>query len=105
MGIREWRNSRSQSIRLGHNYDMPSNYNKSHTGWQKFWKRFKIQRKKNFGSSTVTPQAQASYDPDTYSKNFDQGTGWMEPDNLPRSFSARFADPSRVLHGNRNLLD
>ncbi|KAB2629574.1 pentatricopeptide repeat-containing protein [Pyrus ussuriensis x Pyrus communis] len=105
MGIREWRNSRSQSIRLGHNYDMPSNYNKSQPGWQKFWKRFKIERKKIFGSSTVMPQAQASYDPDTYSKNFDQGTQWMEPDNLPRSFSARFADPSRVLHGNRNLLD
>ncbi|ONI33933.1 hypothetical protein PRUPE_1G454200 [Prunus persica] len=105
MGIKEWCNSRSQSMRLGQPY-MPSNYNKpDRPGWQRFWKKFKMdKKKKSFSSSTVTPQA-ASYDPKTYSKNFDRGMGSMEPDNLSRSFSARFADPSMILHNNRNLLD
>ncbi|VVA14881.1 PREDICTED: unnamed product [Prunus dulcis] len=101
MGIKEWCNSRSQSIRLGQPY-MPSNYN---PGWQRFWKKFKMdKKKKSFSSSTVTPQA-PSYDPKTYSKNFDRGMGSMEPDNLSRNFSARFADPSMILHNNKNLLD
>ncbi|BFG18617.1 hypothetical protein CerSpe_048910 [Prunus speciosa] len=103
MGIKEWCNSRSQSIRLGQPY-MPSNYNKPDQ-WQRFWKKFKMdKKKKSFSFSTVTPQA-ASYDPKTYSKNFDRGMGSMEPDNLSRCFSARFADPSMIFHKNRNLLD
>jgi hypothetical protein len=38
-----------------------------------------------------------SYDPYSYAQNFDDGPTWEEPDNLSRSFSARFAVPSRVL--------
>uniref|UniRef100_A0A2N9G2K6 Uncharacterized protein n=1 Tax=Fagus sylvatica TaxID=28930 RepID=A0A2N9G2K6_FAGSY len=33
----------------------------------------------------------------TGSKNFDQGSMWTDPDNHCRSFSARFAVPSRIL--------
>ncbi|KAK8645143.1 hypothetical protein V6N13_118992 [Hibiscus sabdariffa] len=44
--------------------------------------------------------SKASYDPDEYSQNFDQGTGWTESDNLSQSFSARFAHPSRISRWN-----
>ncbi|PQM34268.1 hypothetical protein Pyn_29582 [Prunus yedoensis var. nudiflora] len=44
MGIKEWCNSRSQSIRLGQPY-MPSNYNKPDQ-WQRFWKKFKMDKKR-----------------------------------------------------------
>lgn len=33
------------------------------------------------------------YDPYTYAQNFDEGFASAEPDNLSRSFSARFAGP------------
>ncbi|WCJ29801.1 hypothetical protein M5689_011411 [Euphorbia peplus] len=56
---------------------------KSKWRFLKFWKREKHMRIFNNG-----------YDEDEYSKNFDQGSGWAEPDNLSRSFSARFSDPS-----------
>ncbi|CAN0907019.1 hypothetical protein LINGRAHAP2_LOCUS24575 [Linum grandiflorum] len=51
-------------------------------------------------SATLMQQhQQQAYDADDYSKNFDQGMGWDDSDDyLPRSFSARFADPSRILH-------
>ncbi|KAF8025562.1 hypothetical protein BT93_F2411 [Corymbia citriodora subsp. variegata] len=39
----------------------------------------------------------APYDPFTYAQNFDQGQTWADPDNLSRTFSARFAVPSRIL--------
>jgi hypothetical protein len=37
------------------------------------------------------------HDAYSYAQNFGDGTAWMEPKNLSRSFSARFAAPSRVL--------
>ena len=37
------------------------------------------------------------YDSDSYAQNFDDGEAWVEPENLSRSFSARFAVPSRVF--------
>ncbi|ESQ46701.1 hypothetical protein EUTSA_v10000375mg [Eutrema salsugineum] len=47
-------------------------------------------------SSAIKVVAYELYD---YSLNFDQGPGWHdhdEPENLARSFSSRFADPSRM---------
>ncbi|KAL6848054.1 hypothetical protein ACP4OV_022182 [Aristida adscensionis] len=41
--------------------------------------------------------AREPYDEYSYAQNFDDGEAWVEPDNLSRSFSARFAVPSRVL--------
>lgn len=63
--------------------------------WRKL-KRDKKNKKKVFSSPDNSVDG-GVYDQETYSMNFDHGTGWMEPDNLPRSFSARFADPSRIL--------
>ena len=38
------------------------------------------------------------YDPYTYAQNFDQGLMWNdEPDSLARSFSMRFAAPTRLI--------
>ncbi|XP_010417352.1 PREDICTED: uncharacterized protein LOC104703107 [Camelina sativa] len=40
-----------------------------------------------------------AYEPYDYALNFDQGPGWHdhdEPENLSRSFSCRFADPTRI---------
>lgn len=64
--------------------------------WQVFWRKINGGKKKALKASLVTP-VQASYDPDEYSQNFDRGTDWTKPEDISRSFSARFADPSRVL--------
>lgn len=104
MGIKKWLNpERTECIHLGQSrsYRMQSNSHNYRTQtlirWNVFWK--KIKRNK-YPSSQVT--LQAYYDPKNYSKNFDHGV--MEPDNLSRSFSARFADPSRFCKM-ESLLD
>ncbi|RDX58439.1 hypothetical protein CR513_62246, partial [Mucuna pruriens] len=82
------RSQRTQNIRLGRSYS-PSSYDGTKTVWQMLWRKVKrlSDKKKVFNSPTTM---EGVYDPETYSMNFDQGTGWMEPDNLPRSFSASF---------------
>ncbi|KAK7293721.1 hypothetical protein RJT34_16594 [Clitoria ternatea] len=90
-----------ESIRLGRSHTKPhyqSNRNGPKPVWQMLWRKLKRDKKKGFGSM------EGVYDPESYSMNFDHGTGWMEPDNLPRSFSSRYADPSRILPP-RHLLD
>ncbi|XP_021637681.2 uncharacterized protein LOC110633404 [Hevea brasiliensis] len=104
MSFKNWRNSSCrETIYLGRNQLQvkgekdEANYKPK---WHKFWRKIYREKKKIF-SAPVT--LQASYDPDDYSQNFDQGTGWAEPDNLSRSFSARFADPSRILQKNSSV--
>ncbi|EXC32787.1 hypothetical protein L484_019901 [Morus notabilis] len=113
MGIKEWCNCSlgdHRAIVLGKSYDVSTQH-----GWRSFWRKIKTMENKNkkkkmvmiknklYSSSSV--RLQPSYDPTTYSKNFDQGMGWEEPDYLSRSFSARFADPSRIFPKNIVLLD
>ncbi|XP_068651528.1 uncharacterized protein [Aristolochia californica] len=62
--------------------------------WHVLWRKIMKEKRRIFHSSS---QFQVPYDSYTYSQNFDQGSDYVEPDNLSRSFSARFADPSRVL--------
>ncbi|KAK7351463.1 hypothetical protein VNO77_10948 [Canavalia gladiata] len=88
------RSQRTQSIRLGRSFSR-SIYDDTKTVWQKLWRKVRRSNKKKVFSCATTMEG--VYDQETYSMNFDQGMGWMEPDNLPRSFSARFADPSRIL--------
>ncbi|KAG8657348.1 hypothetical protein MANES_03G064500v8 [Manihot esculenta] len=103
MSFKNWRNSSSrETIHLGRNHlqvkDEKDEVKEAKPKWFNFWRKIyreKKKKKKKFASGPVT--LQASYDPDEYSQNFDQGTGWTEPDNHSRSFSARFADPSRIL--------
>ncbi|KAF5743253.1 hypothetical protein HS088_TW09G01319 [Tripterygium wilfordii] len=95
--IKNWR-SRSvrETIQLGKNHNQSSNKELDpKQRWIMFWRKISIKKKKiSNDNMPVTLQA-ASYDPDAYLQNFDHGTGWAEPDNLSRSFSSRFADPSR----------
>ncbi|KAL4333124.1 hypothetical protein GQ457_07G044600 [Hibiscus cannabinus] len=102
MEIKVWHrqsSSRAETIKLGRSCTQRGQDDRSKPKWLTFWKKFT--RKKIFSSPVGF---QASYDPDEYSQNFDQGTGWAEPDNLSRSFSARFADPSRISRSRRNAL-
>lgn len=97
-----------QTIRLGRSYTKPHYLSSYHDGpkpvWQVLWRKLKRDKRRIFGSSTPTV-VEGVNDEESYSMNFDQGTGWMEPDNLPRSFSSRYADPSRILLPPRHLLD
>ncbi|PNY10612.1 hypothetical protein L195_g007196 [Trifolium pratense] len=97
---RETRLGRSYTKPHNHSNISPSNYDGSKkTVWQKLWRKLKRDKKKVFNSpySSGSIVDDGAYDEETYSMNFDQGTGWMEADNLPRSFSARYADPSWIL--------
>ncbi|KAF7817149.1 hypothetical protein G2W53_031118 [Senna tora] len=101
-----WFSSGPQSARLGRSYTKPRDH-RSYDGtkpvWETLWRKLRRDKKKGFSSCAATTR-EGIYDPETYSKNFDPGMGSMEPDNLCRSFSARFADPSRILPP-KHLLD
>lgn len=63
--------------------------------WRLFWRKMK---KKIYDCSSSAKVVHFSYDPYGYSQNFDQGTFWSNDfDDISRSFSARFAVPSRVF--------
>ena len=64
--------------------------------WRILWRKFKKEKKKLFNRSSSLGHV-PSYDPYTYSQNFDHGSMWTDPDNHCRSFSARFAVPSRIF--------
>ncbi|KAF9612839.1 hypothetical protein IFM89_004249 [Coptis chinensis] len=107
MDIGNWWNSGRRSFRVNQRY-MESEFDElaasnfsiaesSKPRWRLFWRKFKKEKKRLFFSPVPV---QVPYDPYTYSQNFDQGIAWTEPDNLPRSFSARYADPSRLFQRN-----
>ncbi|RRT52645.1 hypothetical protein B296_00039205 [Ensete ventricosum] len=58
------------------------------------WRRIMMEKRRIFHPASPASMA---YDPHTYAQNFDEGPAWAEPEDLSRSFSARFAVPSRVL--------
>lgn len=102
MDGRKWSSLGRRSIQLGEYYQeaesertrLPS-ARSNKLRWKAFWMKFMKERRRIFDSP---PPIQISYDPYTYSQNFDHGSAWDEPaDNLSRSFSARFADPSRIF--------
>ncbi|TKY60900.1 hypothetical protein E2542_SST18003 [Spatholobus suberectus] len=99
MDIKSWRNS-GRTIQLGkcpsaiEHVNSPSANGATKLRWKLLWMKLKKEKKKLFESASPF---QVPYDQYTYSQNFDQGTALDEPDNLSRSFSVRFADPSRVL--------
>ncbi|GJN32216.1 hypothetical protein PR202_gb20705 [Eleusine coracana subsp. coracana] len=66
------------------------------------WRRILREKKRILLCSTgcvpaAAPPHREPYDAYSYAQNFDDGAAWVEPENLSRSFSARFAVPSRVL--------
>ncbi|PKA46801.1 hypothetical protein AXF42_Ash015695 [Apostasia shenzhenica] len=64
--------------------------------WREIWRRI-TRGKKRISDSSASLAANVPYDPYTYAQNFDEGSAWVEPENLSRSFSARFAAPSGGL--------
>ncbi|GAB4850192.1 hypothetical protein Ancab_029486 [Ancistrocladus abbreviatus] len=93
-----------------HKYDRFATLNKVETTsrmqrfWSNLWRKLSKEKKKMLSrsSSTSKPAAHDPYNPYTYSRNFDQGLTWAEPENLSRSFSARFAASSTVFLINNN---
>jgi len=66
------------------------------------WRRIKREKKRILLCTTgcvpaAAPPHREPYDAYSYAQNFDDGEAWVEPENLSRSFSARFAVPSRVF--------
>lgn len=64
--------------------------------WTTFWRKIKREKRRLFSAS---PAVHAQYDPNSYSQNFDDGYS-NDPDNVSRSFSARFAVPSKIFEKN-----
>jgi len=99
MDIKAWRNSSKRTtIHLGKCHEIEHAHSLSaivttKLRWKLLWMKIKREKKRLFESASF----QVPYDQHTYSQNFDQGTALDEPDNLSRSFSVRFADPSIVL--------
>ncbi|KAL5729284.1 hypothetical protein ACHQM5_002258 [Ranunculus cassubicifolius] len=107
MDTGSWWNLGRRSVRLGRSkrymdikYDEFAASPSKTPVWRMLWRKLKKEKKKVFYGSTPFP---TPYDPYTYSQNFDQGTAWTEPDNLTRSFSARYADSSRVFQRNGSV--
>ncbi|XP_073121106.1 uncharacterized protein [Henckelia pumila] len=65
--------------------------------WMQLWKKIKKEKKRMFHCSN---SMRFTYDPYSYSQNFDEGSIWADPDDLSRSFSARFAVPARIFEKN-----
>nr|KYP46907.1 hypothetical protein KK1_031478 [Cajanus cajan] len=55
--------------------------------WRTFWRKIKREKRR---------LVHVQYDPSSYSQNFDDGFA-TDPDNISRSFSARFAVPSKFF--------
>ncbi|KAK3028337.1 hypothetical protein RJ639_037799 [Escallonia herrerae] len=70
--------------------------------WRLVWRKIKREKRRLFYCSS---SSQFTYDPYTYAQNFDQGSSWDGPDELfCRSFSARFAVPSRIFQNNELMV-
>ncbi|PIN04451.1 hypothetical protein CDL12_21011 [Handroanthus impetiginosus] len=72
------------------------------TFWTILWRRIKKQKKRMFQQRSSSMRF--TYDSYSYSQNFDQGSIWDDSNDLGRSFSARFAVPSRIFEENRLMF-
>ncbi|KAL7159378.1 hypothetical protein ABFS83_01G023400 [Erythranthe nasuta] len=98
MSFTNWKNTRSKSVRLGENYMQTEHEHSSNYKWLMFWRRIKRGKKNKSSDNSPLPATQKTYDPQTYLQNFDEGSDRIEPDNLYRSFSARYANHSVLLN-------
>ncbi|KAG8388329.1 hypothetical protein BUALT_Bualt02G0114400 [Buddleja alternifolia] len=90
----------------GRNYDRFVSYNTPETRskapiWTQLWKKIKKEKKRMFQCSNTV---RFTYDTCSYEQNFDQGLMFADADDLSRSFSARFAVPSRMFEKNRLIV-
>ncbi|KAH0448788.1 hypothetical protein IEQ34_022588 [Dendrobium chrysotoxum] len=65
--------------------------------WKGLWRKILRKKRRIFDSSSPTTLSNVSYDFETYAQNFDEGAAAVEPENLSRSFSARFAAAPELL--------
>ncbi|CAL5210680.1 unnamed protein product [Lathyrus oleraceus] len=63
------------------------------TSMKRLWRKIKREKKRRILRSSLPVFL---YDPSSYLQNFDDGYS-TDPDNVSRSFSARFAAPSKIL--------
>ncbi|XP_050232931.1 uncharacterized protein LOC126681432 [Mercurialis annua] len=75
--------------------------------WRSLWRKIMREKKRLFDcSSSSADRMHFSYDAYNYSQNFDQGSSmWSDPDNVSRSFSARFAVPARIFEKSTAMVD
>lgn len=71
------------------------------TSLRTLWRKIKREKRRFFSSSHVV---HVQYDPSSYLQNFDDGYS-TDPDNVSRSFSARFAAPSKIFEKNEVMDD
>ncbi|KAL8043166.1 hypothetical protein ABFX02_09G100500 [Erythranthe guttata] len=77
--------------------------------WMQLWRKLKREKKRIFqcnNNNSNNSSMRFTYDAYSYSQNFDdnQGSVWADPDNVSRSFSARFAVPSRIFEQQRLMM-
>ncbi|XP_020680606.1 uncharacterized protein LOC110098205 [Dendrobium catenatum] len=65
--------------------------------WKGLWRKILRKKRRIFDSSSPTTVSNVCYDFETYGLNFDEGAAAVEPENLARSFSARFAAAPKLL--------
>lgn len=71
--------------------------------WRQIWRKFRKEKKRIFGCSSNSMRF--TYDPHSYSQNFDQGPLSADDHHvLSTSFSARFAVPSRIFDNPRFMV-
>ncbi|KAK4374759.1 hypothetical protein RND71_005436 [Anisodus tanguticus] len=75
-------------------YKLPANRSNRAPIWRLIWRKIKKEKKRIFDCSN---SMRFSYDPHSYSQNFDQGSILTDADDLSRSFSTRFAVRSRIF--------
>ncbi|KAH7850321.1 hypothetical protein Vadar_030996 [Vaccinium darrowii] len=114
MEIKNWRrNFGTRSTRLGRGYYQlqaaAETSAAATTGggsrwrpvWKFLWRKLLKEKRKmmiEYSSNSVHLKGGVpNYDEYTYSQNFDKGLVWDEPDSLSKSFSVRFADPTRIF--------
>lgn len=115
MDIRSWCNSgASESIRLGRcphrrrdgaggcsgnsGSNSPASSGLKKLSWKQLWMKLKRERRRiMLESGSFEGHVHGPYDFHNYSQNFDHGIASEEPENLSRSFSVRFANPSRIF--------
>ncbi|KAE7997434.1 hypothetical protein FH972_002072 [Carpinus fangiana] len=107
MDLNSWWNSGTTSFKPGLNHDK-NGYNRIVSSLdlmvarskisrlRLLWRRLKRDKKKYFACTSNLDHV-PSYNPHTYSQNFDNGSMWADPDNHSRSFSARFAVPATIF--------
>lgn len=70
---------------------------KAQSIWRILWRKLQKEKKKVFCYYSSSPVVHFTYDPYAYACNFDKGSMLNDVDDISRSFSARFAVPSKIF--------